>query len=91
MTDPLEQIRKLARHARAEEAPHVHIVPQLLQRIREEEASSTMNPALLAFALSSMAASLIVAAAGLLSIPEQTDPLVSFIESASTALPWQSI
>lgn len=91
MSNPLDQVRELARRARAEETPRVHIVPQLLQRIREEETSSTMNPALLAFALSSVAASLIVAAAGLLSIPEQTDPLMSFIESATTALPWQLI
>lgn len=91
MLDPLEHVRELAQQARVEEAPRVHIVPQLLQRLHEEEASSTMNPALFVFALTSMATSLAVVAAGLLTLPEQEDPLVSFIETATTLLPWQLI
>ncbi len=85
MTDPLEELARLAERARQEHLPAGDVSGRVLARIREEERSTTLPLAVFATGSVVTAAAVTVYSAVLVSA--LTDPLSSLFQTASAIVP----
>ena len=72
-TDPLLEFERLASRLANDVAPAVHVVPQVMRRVRAAEVTSERTLALLA--AGSFAAAVVVAVIGFSLLSELADPL----------------